>query len=50
MRLIGYCTSCHRIGYVRVGSSGMTSLAVNKIATGICRDCEEKEQLRQVRP
>lgn len=51
MRLIGYCTSCHRVRYVRVtGNALAMAQATGGVVQGICADCErDGEERREAR-
>jgi len=44
MRLHGWCTECRRAKLVRVSNHAMAMLAIRQIPTGICDDCERKEE------
>jgi len=46
VRIVGYCTSCRRIKYVRVGAAGLAMLGQRSVATGVCSDCEEARHPR----
>jgi hypothetical protein len=48
MRLIGYCTGCRRIKYVRVSGHQLAMMAArgSGVAEGICDDCEKPEGRR----
>jgi len=43
MRLVGYCERCRKIRYVRVSAAGL-ALATRGVATGVCSDCERREE------
>lgn len=48
MRLIGYCTSCHRVRYVRVtGHALAVAQATRGVVQGVCADCEREEDERR---
>ncbi len=49
MRLLGYCTECHRFRYVRTTSQSMAMMAarVSTVCEGTCYDCEEAEDKRR---
>jgi hypothetical protein len=40
MRIVGYCTVCHRIRQIRVNARGL----IGRVPQGICAQCEEKER------
>ena len=44
MKLVGYCTVCHRVRKVTVKASGWVS---RNIVVGICDDCDAKRDERQ---
>lgn len=43
MRVPGWCTECHKIKRVRVTPVGMTALAAGGAASGICSECQDKQ-------
>jgi len=44
MRVIGYCTSCHKIAYVRVSAHEMAMSGARRVLSGICGHCEEQQE------
>jgi hypothetical protein len=44
MRLVGYCTECHKIKYVRVSAHQLVMAQAKKsnIVEGICDACERR--------
>jgi hypothetical protein len=44
VRLIGYCERCHRVRYVRVGTSAIHLLTAKRVAVGVCAECEAADE------
>lgn len=48
MRLVGYCERCRRVRSVRVSAAGLAMMqATGGFATGICAECEHREDERR---
>ena len=48
MRLIGYCTECRHVRYVRVSAQQMALAGRHAgVMQGVCADCEEKQREQQ---
>jgi hypothetical protein len=45
MRLVGYCTKCHKFKYVQVTSQDLFQAQItgSNIVAGICDDCDKKK-------
>jgi hypothetical protein len=46
MRLVGYCTVCHKIKYVQVTGHdlAMAQARGSNVVSGICDDCEKEQR------
>ena len=46
MRLLGFCTGCHRFRYVRCSGNALAIAYArgSKIVEGTCTECEEREE------
>lgn len=42
--MVGYCTSCHKITYVRVSAHEMAMAGARRVMSGICASCVDKQE------
>lgn len=44
MRVIGYCTDCRKLTYVRVSNHDLAMAGARRVMNGTCTRCEDKQE------